>query len=193
MSNPFYKQLSYNPLQANKGRGLEELVKYQNEIYKSRGICNIQKISTPWIVIRRGKEIVSAFPEEKSTLDFRGTVRGGISVSFDTKECEDERGLPLKYIADHQIDYIRSAIPLGEVSFVLCEIKPRMMHYIIPGQTVVQFWDRWKANKGKRGYNYIPVEYMLPIKPTHTGDVLNYLPVALKTVKQAEKDVLKND
>ena len=111
--------MSYNPLKANIGRGLEETVKLQNELYHKRGYCNIQKISTPWKVIRRGKDIVSAFPEEKSTLDFRGTVYGGISMSFDTKESEDERGLPLKYIAQHQIDYIRQALPLGEVSFIL--------------------------------------------------------------------------
>ncbi len=180
--------MSYNPLKANKGRGLEDTVKLQNEIYRSRGICNIQKISTPWKVIRRGKDIVSAFPEEKSTLDFRGTVYGGVSMSFDTKESEDERGLPLKYIAQHQIDYIRQALPLGEVSFILCEIKPRHAYYVIPGRTVLDAWDAWKANKGKRGYNFIPVENMLHV-PMRTGNVLHYLPAALQTVRRCPHDV----
>ena len=179
--------VSYNPLKANKGRGLEDMVKLQNELYHKRGYCNIQKISTPWKVIRRGKDIVSAFPEEKSTLDFRGTIYGGISVSFDTKESEDERGLPLKYIAQHQIDYIRQALPLGEVSFILCEVKPRHAYYVIPGRTVLDAWDAWKENKGKRGYNFIPVENMLRV-PMRTGNVLHYLPTALHTVRRCPHD-----
>lgn len=173
------KTSPYNPLMANKGRGLEDLIKYQNTIYENNGISNIQKISTPWKVIRRGKEIVSAFPEEKSTVDFRGTVCGGIPISFDAKESDDERGLPLKYIASHQIDYMRGALRLGEVSFILCEIKPVHSYYIIPGTTVLQFWDYWQANKGKHGINFIPKEQMKQIKSTHTGNVIDYLPIAI--------------
>lgn len=180
--------MSYNPLKANKGRGLEDTVKLQNELYQKRGYCNIQKISTPWKVIRRGKDIVSAFPEEKSTLDFRGTAYKGIPISFDTKESEDERGLPLKYIAQHQIDYIRQALSLGEVSCVLCEIKPRREYYVIHGRTVLDAWDAWKANKGKRGYNFVPVENMLRI-PVVTGNVLHYLPAMLEAERRARRDV----
>lgn len=170
---------SYNPRMANKGKALEELIKYQNQLYKARKISNIQKISTPWVVVRNGKDIISAYPEEKSTLDFRGTVRGGTSVSFDAKESEVEQGLPLKHIEPHQIEYIRLAIELGEVAFILCYIKPLDNHYIIPGETAVQRWDTWQANKGKRGYNTIPTDEMKKIRRSHNGYVLDYLPVAL--------------
>jgi recombination protein U len=163
---------------ANKGRALEELIIYQNELYKSKGIANIQKISTPWKVIRSGKNIISAFPEEKSTVDFRGTVKGGIPVSFDAKESEDINGLLLKYIEPHQIDYIRDAMSLGEKSFILCSINPLGKRYIIPGVVVLEYWDRWQANKGKRGYNTIPTEAMRIIKQSHNGYVCDYLPVA---------------
>jgi recombination protein U len=95
---------------ANLGKAFEEEVKLANNTYLQRGIALVQKISTPWVVIRRGKQIVSAFPEGKSTLDFRGTVKGGMSISFDCKESEDERGLPLKHIQPHQIDYMRQAL-----------------------------------------------------------------------------------
>lgn len=78
---------------ANKGRQFEEEVIRANRYYKNKGLALVQKISTPWNVVRRGKQIVSAFPSEKSTLDFRGTVKGGLSISFDCKESEDERGL----------------------------------------------------------------------------------------------------
>ena len=167
--------MRYNPAKANKGQVFEIIIKQQNEIYKRRGIANIQKICTPWKVIRNGKDIVSAFPEEKSTLDFRGTVKGGIPVSFDCKETEDENGLPLKYIKQHQVDYIRYALVLDEASFILCYIKPLNKYYAINGYSVIESWDKWQANKGKRGYNTIPIEKMIEIKPSN-GNYCDYLP-----------------
>jgi len=166
---------AYNPRMANKGKALEELIKYQNKLYAVRKFANIQKISTPWKVIRNGKDIISAHPEEKSTLDFRGTVKGGISVSFDAKESEVEQGLPLKYIEPHQIEYMRFALELEEKTFILCYIKPLDRYFIISGWIVVGCWDEWQQNKGKRGYNTIPTEAMKLIERKPNGYVLDYL------------------
>lgn len=162
---------------ANKGKAFEEEVILTNKQYKRKGIALIQKISTPWTVIRRGKQIVSAFPEGKSTLDFRGTVKGGTSISFDCKENKkEERGLPLSYIQDHQIEYMRQALEMEEVSFILCYMQMYDKRYFISGDNVIYYWDRWKANKGKRGYNYIPTEIMKEIK-SEKGILLHYLKV----------------
>ena len=159
---------------ANKGKAFEEEVNMSNLVYKRRGVALIQKISTPWIVIRKGKQIVSAYPEGKSTLDFRGTVFPGVSISFDCKETKEERGLPLANIADHQIDYIKQALEVGEASFILCYIIPLNKRYFIDGGIVIGYWDRWQENKGKRGYNLIPVDEMIEIK-SKSGIVLDYL------------------
>ncbi|WFD09757.1 Holliday junction resolvase RecU [Tepidibacter hydrothermalis] len=160
---------------ANKGMLFEEEIIKANEGYKNRGIALIQKISTPWQVKRQGKKIVSAFPVGKSTLDFRGTVKPGISISFDCKEVEKEdRGLPLKNIESHQIEYIKEALYMGEVSFILCYMKMFDKRYLIQGNKVIDYWVRWKANKGKRGFNYIPVEIMTEVK-SRSGIVLDYL------------------
>lgn len=160
---------------ANKGKAFEEEVELTNKQYKRRGIALVQKISTPWTVIRRGKQIVSAFPEGKSTLDFRGTVKGGKSISFDCKENKkEERGLPLSYIQDHQIEYMRQALGMGEVSFILCYMQMYDKRYFISGDNVICYWDRWQRNKGKRGYNFIPVEIMKEVK-SEKGILLHYL------------------
>ena len=74
---------------ANRGMALEELLQFVNQIYDKQKIAVVQKISTPWKVIRKGKQIITAFPEGKSTLDFRGTVKGGLSISFDAKESQN--------------------------------------------------------------------------------------------------------
>jgi len=158
----------------NIGEAFEDEVKLANEAYLQRGIALVQKISTPWKVIWQGKRVVHAFPEGKSTLDFRGTVEGGISISFDCKESEDERGLPLKHIQPHQIDYIRQALAVGEKAFILCYMKKLDRRYKIGGQEVVGQWDEWQANKGKRGYNCIPVEAMEEVR-SRNGIVLDYL------------------
>ena len=155
---------------ANKGKMFEEEVIRANRFYQNKGQALIQKISTPWNVVRVGKRIVSAFLEGKSTLDFRGTIKGGISISFDCKESEDERGLPLKHIQDHQIEYIRAALEIGETSFILCSAKKLNKVFYIPGAIVIEYWDRWKENKGKRGYNYIPY---LDMKEVFYGENAN--------------------
>lgn len=160
---------------ANKGKAFEEEVILANKQYQRKGLALIQKISTPWTVIRRGKQIVSAFPQGKSTLDFRGTAKGGISISFDCKENKkEERGLPLSYIQDHQIEYMRQALEMGEVSFILCYMTMEDKRYFISGDNVICYWDRWQRNKGKRGYNFIPTEIMKEVK-SEKGILLHYL------------------
>lgn len=163
-----------NYAMANKGALFEQEVMYANEAYRRRGIALVQKISTPWKVVRRGNQIVSAFPEGKSTLDFRGTVKGGISISFDCKESEDERGLPLKHIEPHQIEYMREALAMGEISFILCYMKLYNKRYLIPGSKVLDCWDHWQKNKGKRNCNYIAVEDMIEVS-SRDGIILDYL------------------
>lgn len=159
---------------ANKGKGLEDLVEYANKQYEAKGIALVQKISTPWTVIRQGARITSAFPQGKSTLDFRGTVAGGLSISFDCKETQEEKGLPLVNIQPHQIDYMRSALQMGESTFILVNIKPTNKYYKVLGGQVMHYWDTWQLNKGKRGFNFIPTDSMEEVKKGK-GVVLDYL------------------
>ena len=158
---------------ANLGRTFEETIIYANEQYAIRNIAMIQKISTPWKVIRSGNRIVSAFPEGKSTLDFRGTILGGQAISFDCKETEKE-SLPLANIEEHQIDYIREALNIGELSFLLCHILPTQKYYYIPGEIVLEYWDTWRKNLGKRGYNSIHTKDM-EIVTSGSGIILDYI------------------
>lgn len=168
---------------ANKGAGFEHEVELANLAYKRKGIAIIQKIATPWKIVRRGEKL-QAYPQSKSTLDFRGTVKGGISISFDCKESEDIRGLPLKHIQDHQIEYIREALGVGEISFILCFIKKLNKRYLIPGQTVLDYWDAWKKNKGKKGYNLIHTEDMKEVI-SRDGIIIDYLSAITRKVVNA--------
>ena len=183
--------MTRNRMMANKGRAFEEEIKMANYQYYRRGIALIQKISTPWVVSRRGDKIVSAHPEGKSTLDFRGTVKPGISISFDCKETKDKGGLPLANFADHQIKYIQSALEVGEVSFILCYMENENKRFYVPGAKVLEYWTRWKDNKGKKGYNYIPKSIMAEVK-SKNGIILDYLD-AIKHLGEEDKEVTDNE
>jgi len=168
--------MNRNPWMANKGRGFEQEVEMANYQYMRRKIALVQKISTPWTVTRKGKEIVSAHPEGKSTLDFRGTVKHRIPISFDCKETKDKRGLPLSNIADHQVEYIESALEVGEISFILCYMECENKRYYVAGDIVIEYWEKWKVNKGKKGYNFIPKAAMIEVM-SKNGIILDYLDV----------------
>lgn len=159
---------------ANKGKALEDLVEYANKQYERKGMALVQKISTPWTVIRQGARITSAFPSGPSTLDFRGTVVGGTSISFDCKESSEEKGLMLRNIQEHQIEYMRTALKMGEITFLLVHIKPLDKYSMVSGEQTMEYWDRWKLNKGKRGFNFIPTESMHEVK-NGRGIALDYL------------------
>jgi len=154
---------------ANKGRGLEALLEYQNWLYKSKGVADIRKVHVNWVPQRAGGQIVGAYPAKKSELDFKGTLAGGRSVSFDCKETSNPRGLPLANIKPHQISYMRNAMVLGEVVFILCEIKPLRQQFVIQPGTVIARWNAWQANKGKRGYGVISIDEMTFVPETTRG------------------------
>lgn len=167
---------------ANKGKQLESAVCRQNQIYAEQGIALVQKIHTAWTPIRRDGKIVSSFVKEKSTVDFRGTVGYGIPVSFDCKETNNEKGLPLADIRAHQIGHMRMARNVGETIFILCADKEYNVHFI-NGESVIIAYDKWQANKGRRGINLIPFENMIRI-----GHVAQRIPYADYIISKKDKN-----
>ncbi|PZD95219.1 Holliday junction resolvase RecU [Paenibacillus sambharensis] len=116
---------------ANRGMGLETLIEYANAQYAAKGIANIQKIATPWKVVRRGKQIVTAFPEKKSTVDFIGVYEGR-AIAFDAKETENKTRFPLANIEQHQVDFMRAWVANGGVAFFLINFKAHQQIFYLP-------------------------------------------------------------
>ncbi|WP_198306491.1 Holliday junction resolvase RecU [Dehalobacterium formicoaceticum] len=54
------KQTPKNRIYANKGAVFEQEIIMTNAKYETRGIAMVQKISTPWQVVRDGSRIMSA-------------------------------------------------------------------------------------------------------------------------------------
>lgn len=168
---------------ANKGVFLENMLEFTNEVYKNRGIANVQKIPIPIKILKESKgKIVNGYREKKSTVDYRGTISPGIPVSFDAKETADEEGLPMANIIDHQIDFMRQAMGIGEITFLICYMSKFNKTYYIPGETVIEKWDLWQANKGKIGFNTIYIQDMIPLN-SGRGVPIDYEAVVRKMVE----------
>ena len=116
---------------ANRGMGLETLIEYANAQYAAKGIALIQKVSTPWKVVRRGKQIVSAFPEKKSTVDFTGVYRG-VGIAFDAKETDLKTRFPYSNVEDHQIEFMKKWDINGGYAFFIIEFKAHKETYFLP-------------------------------------------------------------
>ncbi len=170
---------------ANRGALLEEEVELTNSQYERENIALVQKIATPVKIIKTKGAMIEGFVEKKSTLDFRGTIKGGISISFDCKETKDEKGLPLTNIQAHQIEYMRKALVVDEITFLICYLSEYDKRYFVPGETVLNYWNEWQRNKGKRGYNTILIKDMVEIKSSN-GYILDYLSVLEKRMRIVE-------
>lgn len=107
---------------ANRGMGFESLIEYANNQYEARGVAQIQKVSTPWKVIRKAKQIVSAFPERKSTVDFIGVYKGK-AVAFDAKSTQLKTRFPLANVENHQLEFMQGWQRQAGITFFLIEFS----------------------------------------------------------------------
>jgi recombination protein U len=161
-----------NRSHANRGMGLETLIEYANAQYASKGIALIQKVSTPWKVIRKGKQIVSAFPEKKSTVDFTGVYKGS-AIAFDAKETDLKTRFPLANVEQHQIDFMRKWEANGGTAFLIINFKAHNEIYLLP----FAYIDGLNATGAKGSIPYKDFKQMRNVHEItqHDGIVLDYL------------------
>lgn len=103
---------------------MEKIIEQANAIYAANGEAIIQKIATPWKVVRKfdplrkKRIIVAAFPEEKSTVDYGGTAKGR-SIWYDAKSTKNKNSLPLANLKRHQVNYLNQVEQAGGIAFWL--------------------------------------------------------------------------
>ena len=103
-----------------RGSTLEDLINHTNDSYREKKLALIQKIPTPITPIqidKTNRHITLAYFEQKSTVDYIGTVQG-IPVCFDAKECR-VRTFPLQNIHPHQIQFMKEFEEQGGIAFIL--------------------------------------------------------------------------
>ena len=134
-----------------RGSLLEEMVNMTNETYRSRRLALIQKVPTPITPIRIDKEsrhITLAYFDQKSTVDYIGTVQG-VPVCFDAKECKTD-SFPLANIHPHQIEFMREFEEQQGVAFLLLYFSARETFYYLRYRELMKFTERADGGGPKR-------------------------------------------
>lgn len=91
---------------------------------------------------------------QQSTVDYSGTLEGGISIDFDAKETESTTSFPLKNIKEHQLNYLKMKFKLGGVAFFMIHFKK-----VYPDKaflTPINFVDSYMSNS-TTGRKSIPI------------------------------------
>lgn len=154
---------------ANRGMGLESLIEYANAQYASKGIANIQKISTPWQIVRQGKKIVNAFPTGPSTVDYMGEYKGA-AICFEAKETGNKTSFPLSNFEQHQIEFIRR---WQGISFAIVHFSFYNRTFFIYRLELLRAWDNQKTGRKSIPYTWI-TQYAKEVTQGN-GIVLDYL------------------
>jgi len=133
---------------------LEDLINRSNEQYREKKLALIQKVPTPITPVRIDKEnrhITLAYFEQKSTVDYIGTVQG-IPVCFDAKECTADT-FALQNIHEHQVQFMEEFEGQGGVSFLIIFYTGKNEIYYLPYRQMRFFWDR-AVNGGRKSFRY---------------------------------------
>lgn len=158
---------------ANRGMAFEHLINITNQQYFQKRRATIQKVATPWKVIRRGKKIVNAFPEGKSTVDYIG-VYNGRPIAFDAKSTRETTRFPLSNIEDHQHEFLKQWQQNGGISFILIGFEKKHEVYIL---TINQL-QKWLESAENGGRKSIPYEWFMincDLVKSKNGILLDYL------------------
>ncbi|ROR29337.1 recombination protein U [Mobilisporobacter senegalensis] len=157
-----------------RGSTLEELINLTNEKYRSNKLALIQKIPTPIKPINIDKDnrhITLAYFEQKSTVDYIGSVQG-IPVCFDAKETATST-FPLQNIHGHQIEFMKEFEEQGGISFVLIYFSAKDVFYYLTFQNLYEFWNR-AMNGGRKSFKFEELDPYYQIS-THNGVFVHYL------------------
>lgn len=162
-----------------RGSSLEELINRSNESYREKGLALIQKIPTPITPISIDKEsrhITLAYFEQKSTVDYIGSVQG-IPICFDAKECAVNT-FPLQNIHPHQIAFMEEFEEQGGISFIILSYTHKNEIYYLPFIRLKEFWKRMEDG-GRKSFTYEEVDKSWKIK-SHRDIFVHYLEMIQK-------------
>ena len=123
-----------------RGSTLEDMINHSNEVYREKKLALIQKVPTPITPItieKQTRHITLAYFDQKSTVDYIGTVQG-ITVCFDAKECA-VKTFPLQNVHPHQVQFMKEFEEQGGISFIILYWKSENEILYIPFEKLYEF------------------------------------------------------
>ncbi len=154
---------------------MEELINLTNEKYRLQKLALIQKIPTPIKPISIDKEtrrITLAYFDQKSTVDYIGTVQG-IPVCFDAKECAFDRFALANNVHEHQVKFMEEFEEQEGISFLLIYFKNRDCFMYLPFKDLKRFWERMEKG-GPKNFKFDELDPSYEIS-VYSGTFLHYL------------------
>lgn len=160
---------------ANRGMAFERLINITNQQYYLKGKATIQKVATPWKVIRRGKKIISAFPETKSTVDYIG-VYNSRAVAFDAKSTRVNTRFDLSLIDRHQYEFLKRWQQNGGIAFILIEFVKKHEFFLLNIDQLTEWWEKAESG-GRKSIPYDWISNNCKRVISKNGVVLDYLSI----------------
>lgn len=168
-----------------RGSTLEEIINLTNDKYRNNGLALIQKIPTPIKPITIDKEtrhITLAYFEQKSTVDYIGSVQG-VPVCFDAKECATDT-FPLQNVHEHQIKFMNEFEKQKGISFLLIYFSKRDIFYYLTFEKLEYFWQRSEKG-GRKSFVFDELDPHYQIS-THNGVFVHYLEMISQDLDERE-------
>lgn len=170
-----------------RGSALEDLINRTNDSYREKRLALIQKIPTPITPINIEKEsrhITLAYFDQKSTVDYIGTVQG-IPICFDAKECASST-FPLQNVHEHQVAFMREFEEQGGIAFLILSFTARNEFYYLPFADLHHFWKRMEAG-GRKSFTYEEMDKSLQIRAVRDMYVHYLEPLQIDLNNREEK------
>lgn len=157
-----------------RGSTLEELINRTNEKYLEHHLALIQKIPTPITPIQidqTTRHITLAYFDQKSTVDYIGTVQG-IPVCFDAKECTKDT-FALQNIHSHQVAFMQEFERQGGIAFFLIYYTHKELFYYLRLKDLLPFWERMEQG-GRKSFRFDELDEQFVV-PREQGILVPYL------------------
>lgn len=169
-----------------RGSVLEEALNITNDKYRRENLALVQKIPTPITPIeidQASHHITLAYFEQKSTVDYIGTVQG-IPVCFDAKECATDT-FPLQNIHEHQMEFMEAFERQQGISFFIIYFSKADLYFYVPYRHVKVFWERAQQG-GRKSFRREELDDSYQI--TFTNQIyIHYLEMLSKDLQEREE------
>lgn len=120
----------------NRGMDWEKLIASKCKTYRDENKALIFKLPTDWQVLRSGKNIVSAFPKQKSLVDFFGVLKDGRAISIEAKRVSSKTSFPFTNIKEHQYQFFKEWRKLSDLGFYLIWFKPLDEKFLVDSNKI---------------------------------------------------------
>ena len=123
-----------------EGKEWEDMLTPQFNKYRKTGEMYCIKIPTEMVLLRKGKNIVSAFPKSRSeALDYLGILKDGRCISFEAKSTTNKTSFPLSQIKPYQFELHKEIRQYTKEVFYIIRFKTLGRYFLVTSDEIDSF------------------------------------------------------